>query len=116
MTDTKRKDVLEGLELMTQGPYRVVDTAYGNCIGAARGPTGGRTLYVQSPTGGGFQEANAQGFARVPELVDEIRELRATLRRCVVGLEAVQNHDGHAPSTERMLRDIRALLPDTGDD
>jgi hypothetical protein len=50
---------------------------------------------------------------RAPDLVEEIRKLREAIRRCVVELEAVQKHDGHAPSTESLLDTLHALLPET---
>ena len=104
----KREDVLVGLEGYTPGPWEVRDYY----VYAPR-----RDADVSASASVGFTVAetyaNTRLQARAPRLVDEVIALREALQACVVELEAVQKHDGEAPSTEGLLETIRTMLPDT---
>ena len=103
------RDVLDGLEGYTPGPWR--DGGGRDHLSGINGErvifsgwTGGLGSSSQWPDG----LANSQLAKRSPELVEEIRRLRAVLSECAKQLAVMGGADGH-------VRMARALLPPTGD-
>ena len=125
----KRRDVLEGLDGYSPGPWRDDDgrralVSSDGCKVIFSGWTGGTGSSSVWPRG----TANSRLAKRAPDLVDEVRALRAALEHMVcnciacAGLgelpEAVLAWDvPGAPVPEcGVCRDARALLPTTRDD
>ena len=125
------RDVLEGLEGFTPGPWRTVEvpTSIGTChrifplAWGEEPPThGGICAYDDrtslNPHAGGEQLANARLIARAPELVEEIRRLREALLDTLSALDYVVMTDfqdrRYGVGWDRIEKH-RALLPPTGD-
>ena len=77
MTDTKRKDVLDGLEGYTPGPW-VIDRPKPSEVHVLGYEDGGSRLVLVAAC---ETEADARLIARAPELLAENRQLRFALQR-----------------------------------
>jgi hypothetical protein len=116
----ERRDVLEGLEGYTVGPWRFVPVSHKFSGG----------IMTCAPQGAGFGEGtlnrrhrkicdnpytdkDARLIARAPDLVKEIRKLREALRHMVEGAEAVEDWGDILPDA---VPRARVLLPDTPED
>ena len=122
MTDTKRKDVLEGLDGYTPGPWRM-ELNHPECNTPPR-----RIFYITSDDCSPYMEIatlyeaghgvtskhNATLTARAPELVEEIRELRERLQDYVDADEVAQLEGGGIGGS--VEAEARALLPETEDE
>jgi hypothetical protein len=109
----ERRDVLEGLEGYTPGPWRMDGNTFVYGLGADRHNGFTATVPRSHDTPWDEVEANARLIARAPEMVEEIRrlreengQLRAILSECARQLAVMGGAEGH-------VRMARALLEDT---
>jgi hypothetical protein len=128
MSDETR-DVLEGLEGFTPGPWRMDGNTFVYGLGADRHNRFTAPVQRSHDTPWDEVEANARLIARAPELVEEISKLRYALGDVCEGYdmlagkvrptydnESYPAHRGDFDDMEESVQRARALLPDTPED
>ena len=137
MTDTKRKDVLEGLDGYTPGPWEWVGSSIETPHHGP--PSYGEVMEITVECGpycnGGMPVLSLLNpdralIARAPELVEEVRVLREAVRELDRGAACLTDAVVAEPPTDVPVRymgerviihratfdALRALLPDTGEE